>query len=62
MNVVKTPLIWSCDNLNEVRGLLNSRADNPDQTTLKDTARILAIPKIPQKLDQKITEILELFG
>jgi len=58
----KTPLMWACEhhNLDKVRRLLRNRADDTIQTTLGETALILAIPKIPQILNEKIKKILKL--
>lgn len=58
----KTPLMWACQNhkLEEVRRLLRDHADDTVQTTLGETALILAIPKVTQRLSKKIKKILKL--
>lgn len=58
----KTPLMWACQNhdLEEVRRLLREHADDTVQTTLGETALILAIPKISQRLSKNIRKILKL--
>lgn len=58
----KTPLMWTYEhhNLDEVRRFLSGHIGDTSQTTLGETALILAIPKIPQILDKEIREILKL--
>jgi len=58
----KTPLMWACQahELKKVRRLLRDHADDTIQTTLGETALILAIPTVTQRLSKNSRKILEL--
>ena len=61
-SIDKTPLMLACQdhNLERVQRLLRDHADDTIQTTLGETALILAIPMAWQRLSKKIKEILKL--